>query len=197
MSLLENPARFGIVSNAKNPVLNNPYARLNNQVLQQSSLIQNATGPQGFQGPMGERGPTGFLGMRGEVGPQGAQGPACSCENTQSTKEYICIENQETVSVEGETTLVEFSLEEGNHLVYCVATFYSNSQADVHIEFSIQDEENNKVATSFYNTSKKSSGYTTMSIPRVLNPLEKSNYRFVAKGKEGSPIKFSLVQVII
>ena len=183
MSLLENPARFSVNSQARIPVLN--------QHSRAVLPVSGPTGPAGAQGPMGERGPTGFLGMRGEVGPQGPEGPA-------SASSYSTIEVTDTISVEGETTLCEFTLSKGNHLVYCIATFYSNPQGDVHLEFNIQDSQNTKVASSFYNTSKKSSGYTTISIPRVLNiENDSESFRFTAKGKEAYPVKFSLVQIIL
>jgi len=208
MSMLENPVRFGMVTHAKNPVLN---SRLTPSLYPQTpstSYISSCTGPAGEpgpQGPMGERGPTGFLGMRGEIGPQGPEG-ICSCIpkeddsfSESSISEFRVVESEETISVEGQTTLVSFDLTKGSHIVYCVATFYSNSQGDVHLEFNILDEDGDKVnKSSYYNTSKKSSGYTTFSIP-VLIQSEKDNqtFSFVAKGKDGYPVKVSLSQVII
>lgn len=211
MALLENPVRFGMVTNARNPVLN---SRVTPSLYPQISTISSCTGPAGDigpQGPMGERGPTGFLGMRGEIGPQGPEG-ICSCvppdsssssrpgpssESPISTSRFV--ESEETISVEGQTTLLSFDLPKGSHIVYCVATFYSNSQGDVHLEFNIVDEDGDKVnKNGYYNTSKKSSGYTTFSIPVLINS-EKDNqtFSFVAKGKDGYPVKVSLSQVII
>jgi hypothetical protein len=214
MSMLENPVRFGMVSHAKNPVLN---SRLTPSLYPQTpstGYTSSCTGPAGEpgpQGPMGERGPTGFLGMRGEIGPQGPEG-ICSCvpkEDESSSESSIpssgpgpssrVVDSEETISVESQTTLVSFDLSKGSHIVYCVVTFYSNSQGDVHLEFNILDEDGDKVnKSSYYNTSKKSSGYTTFSIP-VLIQSEKDNqtFNFVAKGKDGYPVKVSLSQVII
>jgi hypothetical protein len=201
MALLENPVRFGMVTNARNPVLN---SRVTPSLYPQTSIISSCTGPAGEpgpQGPMGERGPTGFLGMRGEIGPQGPEG-ICSCVPPDSIiglSGSRLVDSEETISVEGQTTLVSFDLAKGSHIVYCVATFYSNSQGDVHLEFNILDEDGDKVnKSSYYNTSKKSSGYTTFSIP-VLIQSEKDNqtFNFVAKGKDGYPVKVSLSQVII
>ena len=207
MSQLENPVRFGMVSHAKNPVLNSRLTpSLYNPVTTTSFSCTGPAGEAGPQGPMGERGPTGFLGMRGEVGPQGPEG-TCSCLPkdtlddipTQEEKPKTLIESDETVSVEGQTTLLSFDLSKGSHIIYCVSTYYSNSQGDVHLEFNILDEDDNKVnKTSYYNTSKKSSGYTTISFPVLIN-VEKDvqSFSFVAKGKDGYPIKVSLSQIII
>ena len=204
MALLENPVRFGMVTNARNPVLN---SRLTPSLYPQTpstGYTSSCTGPAGEpgpQGPMGERGPTGFLGMRGEIGPQGPEG-ICSCVPPDSIiglSGSRLVESEETISVEGQTTLLSFDLSKGSHVIYCVATYYSNSQADVHLEFNILDEDDNKVTKNgYYNTSKKSSGYTTISIPVLVNS-EKDNqtFSFVAKGKDGSPIKVSLSQIII
>jgi hypothetical protein len=214
MSQIENSPRFGMVTHARNPVLSNPA---NRQPINYSPIIHSvsssSTGPAGEpgpQGPIGERGPTGFLGMRGEVGPQGPEG-SCSCipkDNLElgslsgsgvGVPESRLVESEETISVEGQTTLLSFDLSKGSHVIYCVATFYSNSQGDVHLEFNILDEDDNKVTKNgYYNTSKKSSGYTTISIPVLVNS-EKDNqtFSFVAKGKDGSPIKVSLSQIII
>jgi hypothetical protein len=208
MSQIENAPRFGMVTHARNPVLSNPA---NRQPINYSPIIHSvsssSTGPAGEpgpQGPIGERGPTGFLGMRGEVGPQGPQG-SCSCipkdnlEVDNNVPESRIVESDETLSVEGQTTLLSFDLSKGSHVIYCVSTYYSNSQADVHLEFNIFDEDDNKVTkNSYYNTSKKSSGYTTISIPvHITSKKENQTFSFVAKGKDGSPIKVSLSQVII
>lgn len=207
MSQLENPVRFGMVSHAKNPVLNSRLTpSLYNPVTTTSFSCTGPAGEAGPQGPMGERGPTGFLGMRGEVGPQGPEG-TCSCLPkdtlddipTQEGKPKTLIESDETVSVEGQTTLLSFDLSKGSHIIYCISTYYSNSQGDVHLEFNVLDEDDNKVnKTSYYNTSKKSSGYTTFSVPVFIN-VEKDvqSFSFVAKGKDGYPIKVSLSQIII
>ena len=205
MSQIENAPRFGMVTHARNPVLSNPA---NRQPINYSPIIHSvsssSTGPAGEpgpQGPIGERGPTGFLGMRGEVGPQGPEG-ICSCVPPDSIiglSGSRLVESEETISVEGQTTLLSFDLSKGSHVIYCVSTYYSNSQADVHLEFNILDEDDNKVTKNgYYNTSKKSSGYTTISIPVLVNS-EKDNqtFSFVAKGKDGSPIKVSLSQIII
>lgn len=206
MSQLENPVRFGMVSHAKNPVLNSRVTPSLHYPIPSTTSF-SCTGPAGEagpQGPMGERGPTGFLGMRGEVGPQGPEG-TCSCSPKEilsdipnQEKKISLIESDETVSVEGQTTLLSFELTKGSHIVYCIATYYSNSQGDVHLEFNILDEDDNKVnKTSYYNTSKKSSGYTTISFPVLIN-VEKDNqsFNFTAKGKDGYPIKVSLSQII-
>jgi hypothetical protein len=200
-----------MITRATNPVLN---SRVTPSLYPQTSTISSCTGPAGSpgpQGPMGERGPTGFLGMRGPQGPEGI----CSClpkeseisSDGRSPSEIRdgpgpssrLVESEETLSVEAQTTLLSFILSKGSHIVYCVVTFYSNSQADVHLEFNILDEDDNKVTKNgYYNTSKKSSGYTTFSIPVLINS-EKDNqtFSFVAKGKDGYPVKVSLSQVII
>ena len=207
MSQLENPVRFGMVSHAKNPVLNSRLTpSLHNPITTTSFSCTGPAGDIGPQGFQGERGPTGFLGMRGEVGPQGPEG-ACSCksdsiqdpENNLSEENKTLIESDETVSVEGQTTLLSFDLSKGSHIIYCISTYYSNSQGDVHLEFNVLDEDDNKVnKTSYYNTSKKSSGYTTFSVPVFIN-VEKDvqSFSFVAKGKDGYPLKISLSQIII
>ena len=202
MSQLENPVRFGMVTHAKNPVLNN---RLATPYL--SPYSTSSTGPQGDmgpQGPIGERGPTGFLGMRGEEGPQGPQGPSCACFNTTDTSSLdtgaplpaTIVQEDIVTSVESETTLLTFETTKEDSLVYFVVTYYSNSQGDVHLEFWVNDENNNKCTSSYFNTVKKSTGYTTISIPVLLKSKVGDTYSFIVKGKDGYPVKFSYSQVI-
>ena len=58
------------------------------------------------------------------------------------------------------------------------------------------DENNKKCTSSYFNTVKKSTGYTTISIPILLKSKIGETHSLIVKGKDGYPVKFSYSQII-
>jgi len=150
-------------------------------------------GPQGYQGPQGQKGDkgeNGIIGLKGdngENGPQGPQGPISSTNDKQ-----IFVLNDLNVDSD-EVKLTDLDLNKKS-ILNCLINCSANTSGDVLLEFSLVNVFNSQdVYNSIFYTVKKTSGYNLINFCFVIN--ETGSYSLFIKGKEGVPIKCSLINI--
>ena len=149
-------------------------------------------GPQGNKGeigPQGNKGEIGAQGNKGEIGAQGLVGPQGS-SNTNQVEQTIILND---ISVETDFKICDIDLNKKN-ILKCLVNCQANSSGDVIAEFSLVNVFNSSdVYNIIYYTIKKTSGYNLINFCFVIN--ETGSYSLFMKGKEGIPIKCSLINI--
>jgi len=178
---------------SSNSVSNPSVFRVNTNFKQLSLGPQGDIGPRGYQGPQGQKGDkgeNGIIGLKGdngENGPQGPQGPISSTNDKQ-----IFVLNDLIVDSDA-VKLSDIDLNKKS-ILNCLINCSANTSGDVLLEFSLVNVFNSQdIYNSMFYTVKKTSGYNLINFWFVIN--ETGSYSLFIKGKEGVPIKCSLINI--